>query len=288
MRRKSLLYVNLAVILFAVPGLFAKWLDIPAIGITFGRVFFSSLALFIFINVRKVNFKVNNRRHLAFLLIAGVVLAFHWWTFLGAIQISTVAIGTITFSAYPLFVTFLEPKIFHQRLSAKNIAVAILILVGVIITIPEFSAENLQVKGIVVGMIASLLYAVLTLFNKELTQHYDGSVVAFYEQATAAVVLIPFVVTAGIHPSVKQIGMLVFLGVFATALAHTVFISSLKNLSAQTAGVCSSMETVYAIIMAFLFLREMPNGHEIVGGAVIVLTVIFSQLEFGNKKEIMK
>ena len=49
MNRKALFSVNLAVLLFGLAGLFAKWIQIPAIGITFGRVLFSSLALLLFL-----------------------------------------------------------------------------------------------------------------------------------------------------------------------------------------------------------------------------------------------
>lgn len=45
MKGRALIQVNLAVFLFGTAGLFAKWLDLPAIAITLGRVVFSSLVL---------------------------------------------------------------------------------------------------------------------------------------------------------------------------------------------------------------------------------------------------
>ena len=45
MNKRSLIYLNIAVLLFGLAGLFAKWIDLPSLGITFGRVFFSSLSL---------------------------------------------------------------------------------------------------------------------------------------------------------------------------------------------------------------------------------------------------
>ena len=47
-KNKSIIYINVAVFLFGLAGLFAKWIDIPAIGITLGRVFFSSITLFVY------------------------------------------------------------------------------------------------------------------------------------------------------------------------------------------------------------------------------------------------
>ena len=277
MKRRAALSVNIAVLLFGLAGLFAKWVHLPAIGITFGRELFSSAALGIYILVRKQSFRIADSRDLLLLLSAGAILALHWWSFLESIQLSSVAIGTITFSSFPLFVTFLEPLLFRQKLEARNVTVAVIILIGVLITIPEFSLENQVFAGILTGIISALSYAVLTILNKRLAEKYGGTVTAFYEQATAAVLLLPFVIGAKIRPSVSDLALLLFLGVVTTALAHTLFISSLKALPAQIAGICSSMETVYGILFALILLGEIPTLREIIGAIVIVGAVIFAQ-----------
>ena len=279
MRRHAILSVNIAVLLFGLAGLFAKWIHLPAIGITFGRVFFSSMALGIYILVRKQSIRIANGKDLFFLLCAGVILALHWWAFLESIQLSTVAIGTITFASFPLFVTFLEPLLYHQKLKRRNVILAIVILIGVVITIPEFSLENHISLGILIGMISALAYAVLTVMNKRIVEKYNSVLMAFYEQATAAVVLLPFVISAKLQPSFTDIALLLFLGVITTALAHTLFISSLKALPAQLAGICSSMETVYGILFAMLFLGEIPSVREITGAVIIIGAVIAAQMQ---------
>lgn len=279
MRRHGLLSVNIAVLLFGLAGLFAKWIHLPAIGITFGRVLFSSMALGIYILVRKQSFRIANGKDLFSLLCAGVILALHWWAFLESIQLSTVAIGTITFSSFPLFVTFLEPLLFRQKLKRRNVVLAIVILIGVLITIPEFSLENHVSLGILTGMVSALAYALLTIMNKRIVEKYNSVLMAFYEQATAAVVLLPFVSSAKLQPSLTDIALLLLLGVVTTALAHTLFISSLKVLPAQLAGICSSMETVYGILFAMLFLGEIPSVREITGAVIIIGAVIAAQMQ---------
>ena len=48
---------------------------------------------------------------------------------------------------------------------------------------------------------------------------------------------------------------------------------------AQTAGIISGMETVYGIIFAFVFLREVPTVRELIGGAVILGVALYSSLK---------
>ncbi len=281
MKKRAFLSVNTAVLLFGLAGLFARWVHQPALIITFGRVFFSSLALGIYMLVRKQPFRISDRKDLLLMLCAGVVLAVHWWTFLGSIQLSTVAVGTITFSSFPLFVTFLEPLVFRRAVKRRDVIIATVILLGVFIRIPSFSPENAMLTGILVGMISSLAYAVLTVMNKVLAGRYSGTQTAFWEQATAACVLLPFALKSGIHLSGADFCLLLFLGVITTALAHTLFISSLSDLPAQLAGVCSSMETVYGILFAFLLLGEVPSLREIAGATIIISAVAAAQLLAG-------
>ena len=277
MKNKAFLTVNLTVLLFGLVGLFAKWIRLPALSITFGRVLFSSIALGIYIRIRKQSFRIASRKDLLLLICAGMILAVHWWAFLQSIQLSTVAIGTITFSTFPLFVTFLEPLFFHQQLKRRNVLLSIVILIGVFITIPEFSLKNNSFLGILVGLFSALTYTVLTIMNKNFVGKYSSTLTAFYEQATAAVVLLPFIIRSGFRPAGTDLALLLFLGTVSTALAHTLFISSLKDLPAQLAGICSSMETVYGIFFALLFLREVPSVREILGAVIIIGAVIAAQ-----------
>lgn len=285
MRKRALIQANTAVLLFGLAGLFARWIRLPAICITFGRVFFSSITLGIWLRVREKGIPRPERRDILAMVGAGAVLALHWWSFLQSIQLSTVAIGTITFSSFPLFVTFLEPLVFHERLTLRNVLTALVILAGVIITVPEFSLENSMVLGIAVGMVSALTYAVLTLLNRHFAGKYSGMVISFYEQASAAVILLPFVLAVKAVPTVRDLGLLLFLGVVTTAAAHTLFISSLKDIPARLAGVISSLETVYGILFAWLLLGEVPRLREIIGGTVIIAAVAMENMksESSNK-----
>ncbi len=292
---KALIYVNIAVLLFGLVGLFAKSITLSALEMTFWRVLFSSMALAVFMIITEQNFLLRSKKDVLIIISAGVVLALHWWSFLGAIQISTVAIGTITFSSFPLFVTFLEPLVFHGKLKLKNIIIALIILAGVSITVPEFSLENKYSMGILVGMFSTFLYAVMAIFNKFLSQKYSSTLTAFYEQVIAAFVLLPLVFYEWsrqgrlnineILPDTNNLIFLLMLGIITTALAHTLFISSLKYIPAQLAGVLSSMETVYGIIMAVIFLGEVPSVREVTGAIIIIGTVLYTQLQqVGSRK----
>lgn len=118
-------------------------------------------------------------------------MAIHWSSFFQAIQVSSVAIGTITFSTFPLFLTFMEPVVFKEKLRARSVISAVILLAGVYITVPEFSVENQVTVGILWGMLCSFTYAIMTLGNRYFSKKYTGRIICLYEQGTAAIVLLP-------------------------------------------------------------------------------------------------
>lgn len=282
-QKKSLFSIHIAVLLFGLAGLFAKWIQLPAVIIVLGRVIFSSVSLLLLLKIKKTSVRLHIKRDYILMIIAGIILAIHWTTFMQSIQTSTVAVGTLTFSTFPLFVTFLEPVIFHERLKLSSVVSAAVMLIGVLFIVPEFQIENAMTQGVIWGMICSLSYAVLSLMNRSFMGRYTSSVTAFYEQLTASVVLLPTLFI--IRPSVtgQDILVLILLGVVFTAIAHTMYIEGLKRVKVQTAGIISGLESVYGIIAAFLFLEERPGLKELIGG-VIILGVVFYSTYASSRK----
>lgn len=276
--KQNVIYLHIAVMLFGLAGVVAQFVKVPAIMVALGRVISSSLVLLAIALVKKDKLRLNCRKDYVLIILTGIVMAIHWTTFFQSIKVSTVAIGAITFSTFPLFLTFLEPLVFHERISAGNILKTILLLAGVVITIPEFSLDNHMTIGIIWGMICSLTYAVMTLANRYFSGRYEGRVICLYEQGTAAVVLLPSLLWVQAQWRTTDILGVAFTGIICTAFAYSLYVTAQKGVKAQTAGIISGMETVYGIVYALIFLGEVPAVREIVGGAVILGVALYSSV----------
>lgn len=276
---RNIIYLHVAVMLFGLAGVAAQFVEIPAVLVALGRVVCSSLLLLIIAIVKKESLKLNSGKDYCMIILTGMVMAIHWTTFFQSVQVSTVAIGTITFSTFPLFLTFIEPIVFHEKLRSQSVLSAILLLIGVMITIPEFSMENHTTIGIIWGMVSSLSYAILTLANRYFSPRYAARTVCLYEQGSAAIVLLPalFLVKTTWRP--LDLAGIAFVGFICTAFAHSLYVSAQKSVRAQTAGIISGMETVYGILYALLFLGEVPSIRELAGGIVILGVAMYSSIK---------
>lgn len=262
--------IHIAVFLFGLAGLFGKLLSLTPLAIAFGRVFLATLALFLTLKTLKIPLSPE-KLPILFLSFLGFVLALHWITFFHSIQISTVAIGLLSYSSFPVFTVFLEPLFFKEKFMKTNLFLSLIAFFGVVILIPEMEIKNKVTQGILFGLVSGFTFSVLSIFNRRFSQKYSSLLITFYEFLSAALFLFPFLFfTKSEFFGFRDIILIVFLGIICTALAHTLFIKGMRHVKAQTASIIATLEPVYGIFLALLLLKEIPSIRTIFGGIIIV------------------
>jgi drug/metabolite transporter (DMT)-like permease len=68
------------------------------------------------------------------------------------------------------------------------------------------------------------------------------------------------------------------LGVVCTGLAHWLFVSSLRQLPARTAGLVVASEPLYAIFFAWMLFDQVPSGRMLFGAAVMMAAIFSASL----------
>jgi drug/metabolite transporter (DMT)-like permease len=274
-RQKSLLEIHVGVLLFGLAGLFGKWLALSPPIIVFGRVFFASLTLALLLLIMKQSLKITPKRDYLIFILISFILSTHWVVFFKSIQVSTVAIGLLSYSSFPLFTVFLELLFFKEKIDKINIVFAFICILGVFLIIPRFDLSHAVFQGVLWGLLAGLTFAVLTILNRNLSQKHSSLVIAFFQDFFATIFLFPFLLIKKPTLNIHNLLLLIILGVFCTAGSHTLFIKGMRQIKAQTASIISSLEPVYGIFLAFLLLHEIPALRTVLGGMIILLTTLY-------------
>jgi drug/metabolite transporter (DMT)-like permease len=212
----------------------------------------------------------------------GALLALHWVTFFQAIQVSTVAVGLLSYSTAPVFVAVLEPPWFRERFSSRALVCALLTVAGVALLVPRWHAGDAVAIGMVYGMaygvVSGLSFAVLSLLNRGLVRRQPSIRVAFHQELAALLVLSPLLPWVWRPLTGLEWVLLAALGLICTALAHSLFIHALTEVRARVAAIVSALEPVYGIALAWLLLGEVPAWRTLGGGALILLAVLWATL----------
>jgi len=266
-RPAALLALHASVLLFGFAGLFAKWIAWPAVTIVLARTLVASATLGVVAAARS-----ESARPSVALAVNGMILAAHWVSFFAAIQVASVAIGLLGFASFPLFVLVLEDRA-GRRLAPREVAVALLVTLGLAVLVPSFSWHDRTLHGLALGLVSGFTFAWLAVRGRALVAHVPASAIALWQNAFAALVLAPVAWWTGAlpaDPAGADIARAVVLGVACTALAHTWFIASLRHVTAHVASVVAAMEPVYGIALAAWLLHEVPDARTLVGMVLIV------------------
>jgi drug/metabolite transporter (DMT)-like permease len=132
-------------------------------------------------------------------------------------------------------------------------------------------------------VLSGLTFALLAVLNRRLGAARDATDVAFWQNAWAAVALLPLAIVGTELPAFtwRDLGLLLVLGVVCTAGAHTLFIASLRHASAHTGSVVAALEPVYGIALAMLLQGEVPDARTLAGAALLVAAAVVASRRIG-------
>ena len=280
---KGLIAVHSAVLIFGITALFSKFISLTALEITMLRsIFAAAIILFVVIWQNK-SIKLSKIKDYGIVTLLGVLLALHWVTYFHAMQVSSIAVGVIALYTFPIITVFLEPMFHGEQPHAKDVASAFVVLFGIYLLVPEFSLSNETTQGLLWGVLSALFFALRNIIQGHYFKGYSAKHSLFYQALVTIFVLLPF--SFEVIPEVTHIqwGQLLILGVFFTAVPHTLFAFSLLNLKAKTVSLVACVQVVYATIFAALLLSEWPQIMTIIGGLIVISAAMYESYTAGRR-----
>ncbi len=274
----GLLRIHIAVVFFGLAGLLGKLTAAPPATIVFARTLLAAAVLWP-AAILSGRVRALTRAEALAVAAAGLVLAVHWQTFFLAVKLSTVALALLTYSSFPLFVTFLEPLFLRTRLRARDVAAALVVLAGLALVAPPLDTTSAIAQGVAWGIASGFTFAVFTLINRRFAPRVAPVLLAAGENSVAAAVLAPFLGVAAFDLGPRDLAILAALGLICTALAHLLFMQGLARVRAHVAAVIATLEPVYGIAFAALVLSEIPGPRTLLGGAIIIGGAAYASME---------
>ncbi len=277
-----LLELNLAVFLFGGAGLFGKILNYPASIIVFFRVLFSAMTLFFFIRIKRVRLNLFDKKSYYELILTAFFLSFHWLTFFQSVKVSTIALALLSYSTFPVFISIIEPLFFKTKILIGEIIIAAISFTGVFILTRSYSLSSPKFKGVLLGVISGLLFALLSILNKRTVRKKGALLTTFYQHLFSIPILMPSLFFLKKSLSLNDIFYFILLGTLFTAIAHLLYINSLIRFKAFISGIFATLEPIYGALFAFLIIKETPSLNTVLGG-IIIITASFSAIIFSKK-----
>lgn len=279
---KNISSLLLATLFISTSGVLGKYIAMPVEAIVWFRSAFAVVFIYVFCKFTKVDLRIKAKKDWIPFLLSAIFMAAHWLTYFYALKLSNVAIGMLSLFTFPIITAFLEPLFTKTKFNPIYIFLGVLVLIGLYILAPEFTLESNELKGILLGLVSAICYSLRILILKQHVSNYNGSMLMLYQTAIISILLVPVLFFVDISGLESQFPYLVLLAVLTTAIGHTMMVKSLKHFSAATATIISSIQPIFGIIIAFIFVNEIPSLNTFWGGSLILLTVVIES--FRSKK----
>lgn len=281
-RLKYYLLLHLTVFIFGFTGILGKMLEMDALNIVVYRMIIAFVGLVIYMKIKGIPFKARGKARWQILGV-GVIIAAHWLTFFGSIQVSNVSIALACISSAAFFTSLVEPIIMKRKLDPSEMLMGVATVIGIsVIMNTEFD----YVDGIILSLISAFLAATFGVLNAKLAAKHGPTEISALEMVSGFSVTLLFMLIAGqqiLMPnevSTNNWIMLAILGLVATSFAFVATVWIMKELTPFTVAISINLEPIYAIIMALILFpqsEKMSPGFYY-GASIIIGTILINAI----------
>ncbi|MFZ6674731.1 DMT family transporter [Undibacterium sp. Xuan67W] len=278
--RRAVILMICAATLWSIAGVLTRHLDgARDFEVTFWRSFFAAIFVAVAMLRQYKKAFIPRLRLLGKIgLLSGCMWATMYSCFMIAITMTTVANTSIMESLSPLFTAFLAWLILRQHIPGRTWLAIAAACAGICWM---FAGSISQVDqrgllGMLIGLGVPIAASVNVILLKKAGHTVDLIPAVFMGGSISALMMLPFALP--FQASLHDITILAILGFFQLGFPCMLMVRASASLSAPEIALLSLLEVLLAPIWAWLGADEVPAQATLVGGAIVLLALVFNEL----------
>jgi drug/metabolite transporter, DME family len=272
-----------AAILWSTGGLFIKATHLSAFELSFGRSLLGAITIAIF--TRREGFGINRISAITSILYAALLILF-----VLATKLTTAANAIFLQYTAPVYVLVLEPLFYKEKFRGRDFVTVAACLTGMsLFFIGKLRPQD--VSGNLLALLSGVCFALFfLLLRHSKARNVNRASSAIYGNLISVFVCAPAFFGAarrGIAP--PDLACIAYLGIVQIGFAYLLFtLAMARGVRSLDAGIIGYVEPVLNPVWVFLFLGERPSGWAIIGGAIIITSVVVHTLrEAKSRRQVM-
>lgn len=270
--------------IFGTIGILRRYIPLSSSLLALVRGIIGSVFLFLVIKFsrRSLN-SAAIRKYLMPLTLSGAAIGFNWILLFEAYNYTSVATATLCYYLAPILVILASPLVLKEKLTKGKLICTFTALVGMVLVsgVTESGFSGLaEMKGILFGIGAAVLYASVILMNKKMpgVPAYDKTIL---QLSMASLALLPYVLMtenwAAVSLTPLSVLLLLVAGIVHTGIAYWLYFGSMNNLPSHSVALLSYIDPILAIVLSMLLLREPMTLSAGIGAVMILGAAYFSE-----------
>ncbi|PWJ41069.1 DMT family transporter [Sediminitomix flava] len=281
------LEAGLALISFSLTPIFIKGVSANSVTIGVIRLGFAVLLTYLFL-VKKNELKSLNKKDIYALVGMGLLFGVHWLTYFLSIKIGTAVMAFMGLCTYGIWLTFLGWIFGLRKPTGLDLLSLVVVTVGSLIAVPEFSFENEETLGLGIAIFSALFFAGLPILQQQNTHISSG--VRALGQYTFAIPIFAFGLFFMEWNAVWEdwYYFLVLIAV-CTFLAHTLWLRVTTHVPTTVSSILYYLSMPATMMFSYLILSEAITFEKVTGALLIILANVMKFLpELRKRKRMSK
>jgi drug/metabolite transporter (DMT)-like permease len=267
-----------AAALWGTSGPVTQLAALPAGVISFFRMPIPTVVIGGYFAVRRHHL---SRRGLGLRLTASALNAVRMLFFFLAYQYTSVANAVVALYTWPIFAAIFARIVLGEKVSRERILLLAVAFSGIPLLYlhggGSTGAGTRDVIGISSMLVSAAFHALAIVLLKRARPGGSRLESTFFQNVVGAVVFLPVVLVMRPELTMIQLSLVVYLGLVVGTLGFTLFFIGLHGASTARMSNLAYFEVVVAIILSVVVLHQPIYWNTIVGGILIILSVLIAQ-----------
>lgn len=268
----GVMLVILSAFVFSLAGVYTKTVNAGSWEIIFWRGIFSIVFIAIYA-IWRGTFKVEFLQMKASGLAVAIIGASASVAFISAFKMTSMANVALIYAAAPLMAAILAWVWIRESISIKLIAGSVASFIGVAIIVQgSFGTANLSGDMLAVWM--TIAFATVMVIYRCYPETPTGG-----PTALSSLLLLPVAIVF-VRPFNVPLDEIAIIATFALtfSIAAIALAEGAKRIPAGEAALLSVLETPLVFILGWLFFAEIPPLASFIGGALILVAIVATQV----------
>jgi len=252
------------------------------------RLTISSGLLLLWLSIRKRSLlKIDRKDILYFVLFGTVGMAGVQFTYLFTISKIKVAAAILLQYLAPSFIAIHSVVFMRDKLSPLTIMALVGATFGCYLVVGAYNLEilSMNIVGILSGILSAITFAWYSVHGEYGMRRYNPWTVLFFALFFGALVwnVLHPPLEAFMHAySPVQWAWILYIGVLGTLVPFGLYLEGINLIRSTRASITATLEPITAGIVSYIFLNEIMEVAQIIGGIIIIASIICLQL---NQKQ---
>ncbi len=268
-------------------AIFIRASSAPAIAIAAYRMLFAAVLLIPPVIIfHRHRFAEFNRLTLSLTALAGFLLGWHFFFWVGSLEYTTIAASVVLVTTQPVFVAIFSKLILKEKIGRRGMIAIFMAIVGsVIIAGFDLGLEGKYLLGDLLALAGAIMAGAYLFIGRIVRVSVSTTPYIAVVYGVSALTLILILAALGESLTgykARDYGLFLLLAIIPTLLGHSLYNYSLKHVVAHKVGLSIVGEPVLATVWAVIIFGELPRLTTVLGGLIIIGALVLAFSQKGN------